>query len=127
MNSNEKNPVIVTEGDLLLLRELMTIKDDADEKMSFSYELSRAIVIKDDAFPAHAIKLNSKVKIMDTETEAISELIIVLPHQRDAARNKISVLSPLGTALIGFREKEKVFWKSPAGMKTIEILEVINS
>jgi len=127
MNSNEKNPVIVTEGDLLLLRELMALKDDEGDDMSLSHELARAIVMKDDAFPPHAIKLNSKVTILDVSTQELSDVMIVLPHQADVSQNKISVLSPLGTALIGFRKKEQVYWKSPAGLRLIEIIEVLNS
>lgn len=126
MNSNERNPVIVTEGDLLLLRELMTLREDADDEMSFSHELARAIVMKDDAFPPHAIKLNSKVTILDVDTQELRDLMIVLPHEADPEQNKISVLSPLGTALIGFRKKEQVYWKSSSGLRAIEIIDVVN-
>lgn len=126
MNNNERNPVIVTESDFLLLKELMTLVDHTEDEMSFSHELARAIVMKDDAFPSHAIKLHSMVTIIDVETRSVQELSIVLPDEADKSNKRISVLSPLGTALIGFRKKETVYWKSPSGMKAIEIIEVVN-
>jgi regulator of nucleoside diphosphate kinase len=50
----------------------------------------------------------------------------VMPEQADIGQQKVSILSPMGTALIGFRKGEEVLWQVPAGMKRFRILDVVN-
>jgi regulator of nucleoside diphosphate kinase len=52
--------------------------------------------------------------------------MLVAPDKADIKEKRISVMSPIGTALIGFRKGQKVKWQVPAGKKTFTILEVIN-
>ena len=52
--------------------------------------------------------------------------MIVLPDKADIKERKISIMSPIGTALIGFRQGENVKWQVPSGKKTFTILEVNN-
>ncbi|TDG36065.1 transcription elongation factor GreAB [Pedobacter changchengzhani] len=125
MNLNESNPVIVTESDYNLLKPFFSKISKPDEAMSLSSELSRAVVIKDDAFPKNAIRLNSKIKIVEETTGEAMEIIIVLPQYADIKQKKISILTPIAAALIGFREGEVVKWKVPAGLKQFKITEVI--
>jgi regulator of nucleoside diphosphate kinase len=54
------------------------------------------------------------------------ELMIVTPDKADIKKRKISIMAPLGTALIGFRQGQKVNWQVPSGKKTFTIMEVIN-
>jgi regulator of nucleoside diphosphate kinase len=54
------------------------------------------------------------------------ELVLVMPDQADIKQKKISVMAPVGTALIGFKKGEKVNWHVPAGEKTFAILDVVN-
>jgi regulator of nucleoside diphosphate kinase len=50
----------------------------------------------------------------------------VTPDKADIKEKKVSVMAPLGTALIGFKKGQRVKWQMPAGKKTFTILEVIN-
>lgn len=127
MENNERNPVLITQEDFALIKPFIGGSSDDNNKMSLSYELKRAIVVKDDAFPPYTIKLNSQVRIVDIETQKISEFTIVLPRYVNLAAKKISVLSPMGTALIGFRKGDEVEWKIPAGLKRFQILDVVNT
>ena len=52
--------------------------------------------------------------------------MLVTPDKADIKQRRISVMAPIGTALIGFRQGEKVKWQVPAGKKTFTIMEVIN-
>ncbi|HKG05241.1 MAG TPA: GreA/GreB family elongation factor [Pedobacter sp.] len=125
MNQKEHNPVIITQEDLDLLKPYISrIKPNSSE-MSLSAELSRAVVVKGDAFPAHAIRLNSKVWIEEQKTGSIMELTIVLPHHADIKQKKVSILTPIAAALIGFRKGEVVSWEVPAGMKEFKIVDVL--
>ena len=89
-------------------------------------ELKKAKVVHKDDFPADVVRLNSKVIIKaDGKDEGI-ELMLVTPDKADIKEKRISIMAPIGTALIGFRQGQKVKWQVPAGKKTFTIVEVIN-
>lgn len=125
MNPNEKNPVIITQEDYNLLKPYFSKQTAGSDEMSLSTELSRAVIIKKEAFPAHAIRLNAKVWITDQATGETTELTIVLPQHANIKEKKISVITPIAAALIGFRKGEIVQWKVPAGLKVFKITDVL--
>lgn len=125
--NNNANPVILSEGDYQLLTKLVKHTNDAGSGMSLSYELNRAIVVNKAAFPAHTIALNSKVSVCDEETGTEKKFMLVMPARADIKKGLVSVLSPIGTALIGFRKGEHVEWQMPGGMKKFRITDVDNS
>lgn len=126
MNINQQNAVVMTEEDFNLLKPYFNKTPDRNNEMSLANELSRAVIVKKDAFPAHGIKINSKVSVLDLDTEKVMEFTLVMPEHADMKQQKISITTPIGAALIGFRKGEEVVWKVPAGLKTFRILEVEN-
>ena len=124
MNLNENNAVVITQEDFDLLKPYFTRQKTNSPEMSLSAELSRAVILKSDAFPPHAIRLNSKVWIQEENTDSLVELTIVLPQHADIKQKKISVLTPIAAALIGFRKGETVRWRVPAGIKIFKIIDV---
>ena len=89
-------------------------------------ELKKAKLVNEADFPGDVVRLNSKVKVKVERKNEIMELMIVTPDKADIKEKKISIMAPLGTALIGFRQGQKVKWQVPAGKKTFTIMEVIN-
>ncbi len=87
-------------------------------------ELERADVVEDEEINKDVIALNSAFEIEDTETNKTWKLTLTLPDQANVKEQKISVFSPLGVALIGFRKGMTVRWALPGGLKTIKILHV---
>lgn len=77
--------------------------------------------------PQDVVRLNSKVSVLDLATNRVLELVIVLPESADISRNRISVLTPMGTALLGFKVADEVHWRLPAGLKRLRVLNVSNS
>lgn len=126
MNIKQLNPVVLTEEDYQLLRPYVDKLPDRDDEMSLARELKRAVIVTKEAFPGHGIKLNSRVSILDIDTQKILEFTIVMPEHADIKQKKISILTPMGTALIGFRKSEEVEWRVPAGLKRFRILDVVN-
>ena len=121
----EKNPVLLCEEDFRLLKQLVGISLVNDnEEMTLAYELSRAIVVKDNALPPHTVRLNSKVRVQDMASKKITDLTIVMPPHADIKQKKISILTPMAAALIGFRKGDEIEWKMPSGMKKYNVLEV---
>lgn len=123
--SKEKNPVLLCEEDFRLLKQLVGISLVNDnEEMTLAYELSRAIVVKDNALPPHTVRLNSQVRVQDMATKKNIDLTIVMPPHADIKQRKISILTPMAAALIGFRKDDEIEWKMPSGLKKYKILEV---
>jgi len=89
-------------------------------------ELKKAKLVNKANFPGNVVRLNSKVKIKSEKKDEIMELVIVTPDKANIKERKISIMAPLGTALIGFRQGQKVKWQVPSGKKTFTIMEVIN-
>lgn len=88
-------------------------------------EISKAKVVRPEELPADVVQLNSTVLIEDEDKKPM-QLMLVTPDKADISQKKISVLAPIGTALIGFRKGQKVSWKVPSGKKIFTILEVAN-
>jgi regulator of nucleoside diphosphate kinase len=98
-------------------------KHNAEE---LSTELKKAKLVNDNQFPEDVVGLNSKVTIKDESEDKTMAVTLVKPDMSDIKEKKISIMSPIGTALIGFRKGQKVKWKVPAGMKTFLIVDVDN-
>jgi len=98
-------------------------KQNAEDLLA---ELKKAKLVSKDEFPADVVRLNSTVRIKPEDKDYVMELTIVTPDKADIKERKISIMSPIGTALIGFRQGENVKWQVPSGKKTFTILEVNN-
>lgn len=90
-------------------------------------ELKKAKIVNTVDVPADVVRLNSKVIIKTAGKDETMELTLVTPEQANIKERKISIMAPIGTALIGFRKGQKVKWNVPAGKKTFTILDVINT
>jgi len=66
-------------------------------------ELSRAKVVKSKDIPKDVITMNSKVRLRDLATRKEMTYSLVFPDDADPDQHKISILAPIGTALIGYR------------------------
>jgi len=99
---------------------------DRKNAEELKHELKKAKLVNEADFPSDVVRLNSKVKIKTEKKDEIMELMIVTPDKADIKKRKISIMAPLGTALIGFRQGQKVKWQVPSGKKTFTIMEVIN-
>jgi regulator of nucleoside diphosphate kinase len=120
----QKNQVILGEDDFRLLKQFAESLPGNASEMSLSHELNRAIVVANDKVPAENIRLNSRVRVKELISNKEMEFAIVMPSFADFNQKKISVLTPMGAALIGLSKGETVEWKMPAGMKKFEILDV---
>jgi len=126
-----KNNLVIREDDYSLL---ISYLNSARRQPTFdrrnadvlTYELGKATLVNKDDFPGDVVGLNSKVRIKAEDKSEEMELVIVTPERANIKQKKISIMAPIGTALIGFRQGQKVKWKVPGGNKTFTILEVSN-
>ncbi len=86
-------------------------------------ELKKARLVEDNKLPPDVIRLNSTVFVRDEQDKAI-ELTLVIPALANIKERKISVMSPVGIALIGSRKGQQVLWRVPQGEKRFFIVDV---
>jgi regulator of nucleoside diphosphate kinase len=88
-------------------------------------ELERAIVLKPQEIPPTVVTMNSRVEVVDTDTEERSCLTLVFPSMAGIESGRVSVLAPLGAALLGSREGTPVTWHTPRGTRRLRIERVV--
>ncbi len=122
--------VFITEGDFLRLTSLIEsvkrfFRRDQERLSALEEELNRAEVVQSDRLPADVVTMNSQVRITDLDTGTQTVYTLTFPHDADIAQNRISVLAPIGTALLGYRAGSVVRAEVPRGRKRLRIDEVI--
>jgi regulator of nucleoside diphosphate kinase len=107
-------------------RRLPTINFNRQDAEGLELELKKAKVVHKDELPLDIVRLNSTVTIKEEKENKIMELTVVIPEKANIKQKLISIMSPIGTALIGFKKGQQVKWKVPAGKKTFIIMDVQN-
>jgi len=89
-------------------------------------ELERAIVVPVEALPAGVVSMYSQVRYRDEHAGVTREIQIVLPDDADVDQGKVSVLAPVGAALLGLEAGQVIDWRFPAGeIRRLQVEEVI--
>lgn len=88
-------------------------------------EMSSASIVEPSELPRDVVTMNSIVKISFLNSNKTLEFQIVYPDQANIKENKISIFSPVATALIGYRVSDEIEWIVPAGLTRIRIDEII--
>jgi regulator of nucleoside diphosphate kinase len=88
------------------------------------FELERATPVDPQQAPDDVITINSTVRLRDLDSGEVEEYTLVYPRQADVLENRISVLAPLGTALLGYRAGETIEWPVPGGTLRMVVEEV---
>jgi transcription elongation factor GreA len=87
--------------------------------------LSRAQTIEPSKFNNDEVHILSRVKIKNLKNKKTFEYLLVSPEEADFQAGKISVTSPVGKGLLGFKKGDKVSIKAPAGLLEFEILDLL--
>jgi regulator of nucleoside diphosphate kinase len=87
-------------------------------------ELARASIVEPADLPRDVVAMNSTVWFRDLDSEEIERYTLVFPRDADVIRDRISVLAPIGTALLGYRQRDIVEWRVPQGCRRLEITKV---
>lgn len=88
-------------------------------------ELERAVVVKPQEVPPDVVTMNSQVETVDLDTEERRVLTLVFPASSNFDEGRVSVLAPLGTALLGCRTGSTVSWQTPRGLRRIRVERVV--
>jgi regulator of nucleoside diphosphate kinase len=123
-------PIHVTAFDLERLKELL---EDAQRTSyrkrayltELQAELDRAIVVKPDKVSNDVVTMNSRVSLVDLDTGKEEVYTVVFPKDANAEQGKISVLAPIGTAMLGYEVGDVFEWEVPAGKRRWKIKRIL--
>ncbi len=119
----KKKQIIVSLHDYEILKTLCYHAPGTDKLRE---ELERATVRKGKV-PADVVQVNSTLQFRDERSGAIRQVQLVLPAASNIQLGKLSILSPIGTALLGYSTGDIVDWEVPAGKTQLHILDVVNN
>ena len=94
------------------------------EMSALEAELSRAEIVDGKDLPADVITMNGRAELLDLDTGERMEFTLVFPRDADIEDGKISVLAPLGTAMLGYRVDDEFAWTVPYGLRRIKVTAV---
>lgn len=100
-----------------------TINSNEAEKLLS--ELSKAEIVPSEKIDKDVVTMNSEVKLFFENTQKEQSFKIVYPQDANLKENKISIFSPIATALIGYRIGDEIEWIVPSGMTKIKIVDLI--
>lgn len=114
MARTKTSNIIVKESDY---QKLMTLIDlsGTPAALALDAELARADIVSDHKLPPDTVAIGSTVTFEDMDSSAQTTVTLVFPRQADVDSMKISVLSPVGSALIGLRIGGTIDWPLPGG------------
>lgn len=126
----EKRTIFITELDMERLKKRLLKSDavperDRENLAELEQELMNAEIIAPQEVPGDVITMNSTVRLKDLDTKKELTYTLVFPADADAGQNKISVLAPIGTAMIGYRVGDVITWAVPAGPRRLRVEKVV--
>lgn len=125
----QHKPIVLSKQDHVLITEYLRngswLKPaDQPTAIQLEAELRRAEIVDNNMLPSDVVSLNSIVTVKEMRSGSRMTLKIVIPELANVKEKKVSILSPIGTALIGFRKSDVVQWTVPSGEKTFLIEDV---
>jgi regulator of nucleoside diphosphate kinase len=122
--------IYITDYDLTRLKELLQVgigfvERDRSSLKTLQGELDRAHIVNPTAVPQDVVTMNSRVRLTDVETNEEQVYTVVFPSESNLGQGKISILAPIGTAILGYRVGDTVEWRVPGGVKTLRIEEIL--
>lgn len=88
-------------------------------------ELARAQIVAPREIPSDVITMNSKVALVDLDTQEEEIYTLVYPENANAGEGKISILAPVGTAMLGYRVGDVFEWDVPAGKRRLRVDKIL--
>jgi regulator of nucleoside diphosphate kinase len=122
--------IIITDADherleSLLASEFAKVISPVEYLEDLRAELKRAEIVPPNRVPRNVVTMNSTVVLRDLETREKEEYTLVYPERADIANNRLSVLAPVGTAILGQRVGDELRWRVPAGWRRFKVERVL--
>jgi len=124
-----RDRIFITEADFEKLKRLIEGRRstgvDAEHLNKLEQELERAEILNDiDTVPPDVVTMNSEVRLLDLDSGEVKVYSLVFPFQA-RSENALSVLAPIGTAILGYRIGDVIEWRVPKGIRRLKLLDVL--
>lgn len=124
-----RDRIFITKIDFDRLYRLVARRDsqsprDAEYLERLEQELERAEIVEEDSMPQGVVTMNSQVRLKDLDSGDVQVYHLVFPHQVRTPQD-VSILAPVGTAILGYRVGDSIEWPVPKGIRRLEILQVL--
>jgi len=91
-------------------------------------ELGRAVVVSADQVPEDVVRMHSRVIYLDKSNDLTREVELCFPDEADLKLGKISVFSPVGSALLGLKVGQEIDWPFPNGeSRRLQVMDVMHA
>jgi regulator of nucleoside diphosphate kinase len=125
-----KRKIVITRNDYEYLKELLSSGftqaiSPSDFLESLEAELELAEIVDPERVPKNVVTMNSTVKLRDLDTNELETYTLVFPDEADIANYKLSVLAPVGTAILGQRVGDVLRWRVPDGWRRLKVVRVL--
>ena len=118
--------IYITEADMKRLRPLIEgMKNSRDDLRGLQAELEHARVVTPADIPPDVITMNSKARLRDLDTGEEMIFTLVFPGKANIDHDRISVVAPIGTAMLGQRVGDEFEWEVPAGSVRLRVEEML--
>lgn len=121
-------PVYITEYDMQrLLKLLDDIQYHPHERAHLELlikEMQRAMVVPSERVPGDVVTINTRMRVKDMDSREETSIQLVFPDDEDFEHGKISILTPIGAALIGYCAGDIAEWRIPTGIRRLRIEEI---
>jgi len=122
--------IVLSTLDVSRLRSILSAarqkpRRDHDQLDDLRDEIEQAQILEAEEMPEDVVVLDASVTVCDIETSVCSDYVVVSPSQADVTKGRISVLAPLGTALLGYRQGTQIRWRMPGGIRSLKIRRVV--
>jgi len=89
-------------------------------------ELDRANIVTPEEMPSNIVSMNSMVKFREVSSDKTFVLTLVYPQDNGTLPDTVSILAPIGSALLGLKEGDEIEWPKPGGgLLSVQIIEVV--
>ena len=125
-----RRQIIITKDDHERLEEMFASElanafSDKPYLQSLRGELDIAKIVSAEKVPPNVVTMNSTVRLRQIRSKELETYTLVYPESADIAKGKLSVLAPIGTAILGYRVGDRVEWKVPSGIICFTIEELV--
>jgi len=122
MAYDRKQSIYITGQNMNRLQDLIDIaspasKIDLENIERLEQELYRANIVEPENIPLDVVTINSKVQLRGLDSDLEIIIILVFPSDANLSEHKISILAPIGSAVIGRQTGDVIEWKAPGGIK----------
>ncbi len=122
--------ICITQPDKARLDELIAVANEfgghqRNDLQALAGELARAQIVSPSEAPPGLVTMNSKVVVFDMDTREKMTCKLVFPSDANIDEGAISVLAPIGTAILGYSKGDIVEWPVPDGIRRIRIDQIL--